>query len=240
MITTQLPLPMRCSSDSLVQFELDLKPTRHPAYSRVEKFFDSLDANDVDRYCDYWAFISPKSDQDSFRRWLFAFMSVHTGWQSNVNGYEAIRKLDWWHDQQVLLNKLKHSGVGLHNNRTKFVWQFNQKFWQDPDKYIGIPTEWRNRRNELVKDVLGLGMAKVSFALEMIHPNDCEVVCMDTHMFQAYGLDQTKDANLYEHIEAHWINMCRAHKIPCYIARCLYWDAIQKKKDSRYWSYVLE
>jgi len=28
--------------------------------------------------------------------------------------------------------------------------------------------------------------------------------------------------------------------VPSYIARCVYWDALQDKEDSRYWSYVLE
>lgn len=115
-----------------------------------------------------------------------------------------------------------------------------QKFSQDVSKYSAVPSDWRNRRNELVGDVLGLGKAKVSFSLEMMHPDKCEVVCMDTHMFQAYGLDQTKDEKHYDNIEAHWIAMCRAYDVPCYIARCLYWDAIQDKQDSRYWSYVFE
>ena len=240
MITTQLPLPMRCSSDALVQPELELKPTRNPQYVRVEKFFDTLDRSRVVSYTNYWNSIAPKGTQDSMLRWLFAFMSVHTSWKSNVNGYNAIKTMDWWHDQQILLNKLKHSGVGLHNNRTKFVWAFQEKFWNDVEKYSHAPADWRSHRDELVGEVLGLGRAKVSFSLEMMHPDKCEVVCMDTHMFQAYGLDQTKDEKHYNNIEAHWIAMCRAYDVPCYIARCLYWDAIQDKQDSRYWSYVFE
>ena len=33
---------------------------------------------------------------------------------------------------------------------------------------------------------------------------------------------------------------CGKNKIPSYIARSIYWDALQNKDDSRYWSYVLE
>jgi len=29
-------------------------------------------------------------------------------------------------------------------------------------------------------------------------------------------------------------------KVPSYVARSIYWDDLQKKEDSRYWSYVLE
>ena len=102
MITTQLPLPMRCSSDALVQPELELKPTRNPSYSRVERFFDSLDRSRVVSYTDYWNSVAPKGTQDAMLRWLFAFMSVHTSWKSNVNGYNAIKTMDWLQDQLVL------------------------------------------------------------------------------------------------------------------------------------------
>jgi len=240
MITTQLPLPMSCSSDALVQPELELKPVRNPSFARVERFFDSLDRSHVNSYINYWNSIAPKAQEEALLRWLFAFMSVHTSWKSNVNGYKAIRCLSWKNNPEVLRTKLKDSGVGLHNNRTKFVWDFMQKFSSNTEKYVGTPAHWRAHRDELVNEVLGLGKAKVSFSLEMIHPEKCEVVCMDTHMFQAYGLDQTKDAKHYENIEAHWIAMSRAYDVPCYVARCLYWDGIQNKQGSRYWSYVFE
>ena len=236
----QLPLPMAASSDALIQTDLDLKPFRAPQFSLVERFFDTLERDAVNDYIRYWDSIAPRNMQDVLRRWLFAFMSVHTGWQSNVNGYNAIKNIDWWHDQQILLNKLKHSGVGMHNNRTKYVWSFMEKFWNDVPRFSDTPADWRKHRNALVGDILGLAKAKVSFSLEMIHPTSCEVVCMDTHMFQAYGLDQTRDAKLYDVIEAHWVNMSRAYDVPCYIARCLFWDAKQKKEGSRYWSYVFE
>jgi thermostable 8-oxoguanine DNA glycosylase len=241
MITTQLPLPMRCSSDSLVQPELELKPTRNPAYAHVEEFFDGIRCEDVARYTDYWSSVAPSTEEDHFLRWVFAFMSVHTSWKSNVNGYNALKNWrEWQNDQVALLNKLKHSGVGLHNNRAKFVSKFSEKFWANTSHYTTAPTAWRSHRDSLVKNTLGLGRAKVSFSLEMAHPLSAEVVCMDTHMFQAYSLDQVSDEKHYEHIEAHWINMCNAYDVPCYIARCLYWDRKQNKEDSRYWSYVLE
>jgi hypothetical protein len=95
-------------------------------------------------------------------------------------------------------------------------------------------------RNRLKKETLGLGPAKTSFALEMCYPTKAKVVCMDTHMFQAYGLDQVKDNKKYESIETHWVDMCSMWNIPPYIARCMYWDTKQNKQDSSYWSYVFE
>ena len=63
---------------------------------------------------------------------------------------------------------------------------------------------------------------------------------MDTHLFQAYGLDQSKDATRYKEIENYWLDMCSMWNVPSYIARCILWDRKQGEFDSRYWSYVLE
>jgi hypothetical protein len=98
-------------------------------------------------------------------------------------------------------------------------------------------TEWRDR---LVKSILGLGKAKVSFALEMMYPVEAQVACMDTHLFQVYGLDQSKNSKYYNTIEADWVDRSNKRGLAPYMARCLYWDKNQNRKNSRYWSKVLE
>jgi hypothetical protein len=47
-------------------------------------------------------------------------------------------------------------------------------------------------------------------------------------------------AEMYKKMERHWSVNCGKNKVPSYIARSLYWDNIQGKEDSRYWSYTLE
>ena len=79
----------------------------------------------------------------------------------------------------------------------------------------------------------------------MQNPNDCRVFCGDTHMLELYGMKtlnyQTKNGfDLYKKMERHWSISCGKLKVPPYIARCLYWDNIQQKEDSRYWSWVFE
>ena len=74
----------------------------------------------------------------------------------------------------------------------------------------------------------------------MLFPLEAQVVCMDTHLFQVYGLNQTKDAKLYDAIEADWLDRSEQRGIAPYMARCLYWDKNQNRKNSRYWSKVLE
>ena len=210
-------------------------------FAKVDDLFNSFDSKEVERYKSYWESIKPKNDTEVFQRWLFAFMSVHTSWESNVRGYEAIKDLTKWvYRDDELQRLLVESRVGLHKNRTRFVSQFAQKFWSDPDWYKYQEGNWQTFRDRLVKNILGLGIAKVSFGLEMIYPNETEVTCMDTHLFQAYGLDQTKDARRYKEIEDYWLGMCAMWNVPSTIARAIYWDRKQDKTDSRYWSYVLE
>jgi hypothetical protein len=216
--------------------------TRSPKYASIEKFFNSLNYSEVPTYKSYWEQISPTDTSEQFKRWLFAFMSVHTSWKSNIVGYQAIK--DWWtwmNKDEQLLQKISDSRVGMQNNRLRFISEFSHKFWSDPSRYKKDKSEsWRKFRNRLKDITLGLGAAKTSFAVEMCYPNSAEVACLDTHMFQAYGLDQISDAKFYPEIEQHWVDMAKMWNIPPYIARCIYWDKKQGHTDSRYWSYVLE
>jgi len=219
-----------------------LKISRKPSYSRVEKFFENLDYSGVPVYRDYWRSIAPDNDSEVFKRWLFAFMSVHTSWRANVAGYQAIE--NWWqwlNRWDELKQLIEDSRVGMQNNRVRYLSEFAHKFWSNPSKYkLGAGESWTELRDKLKQDTLGLGPAKTSFALEMCYPNSARLTCLDTHMFQAYSLEQTRDARMYETIETHWVDMCGMWNIPPYIARCLYWDEKQGHKNSRYWSYVFE
>jgi hypothetical protein len=219
-----------------------IKPKASISYGKTEKFFNNLSATEIAEYKNYWASVKPTDTSEVFKRYLFAFMSVHTSWESNLNGYNAIKNwIQWINNSELLKSKLEASRVGLHNNRTRFVTNFSQLFWSNPKNFNKIEGEgWVEYRNRLEKQILGLGLAKTSFALEMIYPNECEVTCMDTHLFQLYGLNQTRDAAQYEAIEKHWISMCKMWNVPSYVARCIWWDKNQNKTDSRYWSYVLE
>jgi len=232
-----------------VQLELWDVEQRHAAkkteawrYSTIEKFFNEMDYSMVPTYTDYWNSIAPKNDSEMLQRWLFAFMSVHTSWKANITGYMAIKQ--WWlwlNKWDNLLDSIQNSRVGMHNVRVKFISEFVYKFWENPSAYKKAAGEsWVDFRNRLKRITLGLGPAKTSFAVEMCYPTQAKLVCLDTHMFQAYGLDQTKDAKQYEKIERHWLDMCNMWQIPPYVARCIYWDVKQGYTDSRYWSHVLE
>lgn len=208
----------------------------------VDEFFDSIEDNEIKFQYDYWKKLKPINDSERFQRFLFAFMSVHTTWERNIIGYNNIK--DWWNWMNrwnILEEKLIASRVGLHNNRLKFISNFTTKFWSNPSNFDrGLNETWGSFRNRIVKEITGLGMAKSSFAIEMIYPDEAEIVCLDTHLFQAYDLNQVKHGRRYVELESHWVKNSRKKDLPPYIARCIYWDRKQEKTDSRYWSHVLE
>lgn len=209
---------------------------------KVDAFFSSLNQDEISEYSKYWTSVKPKNTSEQFQRWLFAFMSVHTSWKSNINGYLMIRNWwEWLNNPEELERRIIESGAGLHKNRTKFISAFAKDYWSNLAFYQKTDDEsWVEFRDRLVKKVLGLGMAKVSFSLEMIYPDIAEVVCLDTHLFQLFGLDQTKHSKQYHDMERYWMEMCKMWNVSSYVARCIWWDRNQGYTDSRYWSFVLE
>ncbi len=205
--------------------------------------FNDYSNSDATRYVDYWAGLEAKTDAQLFRRFLFAYMSVHTTWESNVNGFKAISDYEAWKGSHSgLRTRLVRSGVGLHNNRAKWIDEFSDTFWLDPSAYRRRPREaWFEYRDRLEQAIVGLGPAKVSFALELAFPLSADVLCLDVHMLRLYG---KKDQNLkkgeYRAYESDWVSRARAVELPPYIVKQIHWDRVQGKPDSRYWSHVLE
>jgi thermostable 8-oxoguanine DNA glycosylase len=215
--------------------------------NKADDFFKNFPKDKVIAYKEYWESIRPNNHDEIFRRYLFAYMSVHTTWKSNVAGYNAIKNFSEWLDNKELLReKIKNSGCGLYNNRTKFIWDFKDKFWANTkDFYLTTKKYHVKKRDQIVNNISGLGTAKVSFALEQSHPNECRVFCGDTHMLELYGMktltyQSKKGLDLYKKMERHWSVNCGKIGVPAYIARSIFWDAKQNKTDSRYWSYVFE
>lgn len=209
----------------------------------VEGAFRDLTNSEATRYVEYWAGLEAKTDAQLFRRFLFAFCSVHTTWEGNVNGYRAIEDFeDWVGLRDGLRTRLVRSGVGLHNNRAKWIAAFATLFWSKPGDFRRQAREsWPAYRDRLERGITGLGPAKVSFALEIAFPLEAEVLCLDVHMLRAYGKkDQSLKVGEYERYEHDWVSRARAAEMPSYIVKQAHWDRLQGKPDSRYWSHVLE
>lgn len=214
----------------------------------IQSVFENFQAKNVESYCDYWREVTPKTEDEIFQRWLFAFTSIHTRWEGNVRGYFAIRQFhDWINNKEALHKKLLDARVGMHNVRTNYIWNFSQDYWANREQFSPLPNEtYLECRNRISKRITGMGIAKVSFTLEMIDPMECDVVCLDVHMLSLFGMknnigyNQGKPRDRYLEMEQVWTNYAKQHDVPSYIARSIYWDSKQEQTDSRYWSYVFE
>lgn len=214
-------------------------------YAAVREAIKELDLSKAPMYEAYFDTIRPKTKEDIFRRGLFAFASVHTGWYANVKLYAKLWDLEWMHDQEMLRARIIESRAGLVNTRLKAISEYTAAYWQFPGLLDRKPHEpWHVYRDRIMGFLYGLGPAKAAFLIELVHMQDSDIVCMDTHMLQLYGV-KTSEVGLVRPVdlarfETHWDITCHSLGVKPVVARWLYWDKKQRKEDSRYWSHVLE
>ena len=172
---------------------------------------------------------------------------MHTTFQGNISAYLAIKDYNTWADKpDTLLSLLKDSKAGLHNNRAKYITDFSKQYWTSPKRFrFTSKKNHISKRDEIADKICGLGLAKVSFALEMIHPNTARVVCGDVHQLRFYGIENCRyktaaEKKQYRLMENHWVTGAAKLGASPYVARCIFWDRLQNKEDSRYWSFTLE
>ena len=214
-----------------------------------EDVFSLKHQNKISSYEEYWKSVSPTNSNEIFKRWLFAYTSIHSSCQSNVRSYNHIKNFEQWiNDKSKLAELLFLSKSGLQNQRTENIWDFKNRFFENPNDFEKSKNEsWVDLRNRLALNLKGIGLAKVSFALELCYPNDVEIVCLDVHMLRALGLNEQgykanskKDVSEYINGENIWVEKSKRMETSPYITRCLYWDILQGHKNSRYWSSCLE
>jgi len=179
---------------------------------------------------------------------LFSFTSIQTRWQQNVITFEVLEPLfRHWKDvnEKLVCDVIKSCGSGMHNKLAENLCKFHRVYWNNPKDFrqhsCGFETMGQFR-DRLEKAVDGLGLAKSSFTIELAHPEDCEVVCIDTWIKQFFGLDKklAMTATLYKKMEEHWNECCKKRRVPSAILRHIYWDKLRGKTNTRYWSHVLE
>lgn len=218
-------------------------PRLQPNPTGAIRALNSLSPAALAPYRTYFETITPGNPTEIFRRGLFAFASVHTSWQYNLALYVRLWDLDWLDDEAELRRRIQASRAGLTDGRTRSIWLFRQQYWANPGFYLRKPNEpWPAYRDRLKEVTLGLGHAKTSFFLELVFPNEAEIVCGDTHQLQLYGLrgNSSPTPAIYDFVESHWVLECRKLGLAPVASRWALWDLKQGHTDSRYWSHVLE
>jgi len=211
--------------------------------TEINNYIQSIPQSEIDTQIAYWKTISPTTDEEYYRRFVFALLSVHVGWRANIKSYIRVTSEPEIKNQAHLKDIIKVSGVGLIENRTKGIWDLKEKFFANPAEYKKMDEEsWIMFRDRLMKQIYGLGLAKTAFALELCYPNEALVTCVDVHQLRMYECDTKKSPSttVYRKIEDHWVDSCKARNIPPFIARNIYWNSVQEQKDCCYWTYVFE
>lgn len=201
-----------------------------------------LPQNKIDEYVNYWSGLVNTDDEDYYRKALFAYMSVRTGWQKNVRDFLTAAYLPGALSPLILETGLRKGKTGLYETRVPGIWGFYKHFWSNSKPWHRYNGESDiNYRDRLTVWFFGLGITKSSFLIELLAPLTCNVVCLDRHMRKLYQLTaKDNSSQIYTAIEEHWREICKARNVPCAMARHIYWDKIQKQPNTRYWSYCLE
>jgi hypothetical protein len=210
----------------------------------MNELMEALNPPTIERYANYIKSIQPQNDWQVAKRWIFAFCSIHTTWQANVNGYLAVTSLGQNPSEEQIVGALKEVKAGLHVNKGRAIYTFLQDFWVDPNKYSFKDTpKVKALRDTLARLLFGIGLAKTSFACELINPVS-KITCIDTHMLQwVHGhnkLNGKMNVKQYRLTEAKWLKATSKYGYNPIAARHATWDRFQGKSDMRYWSYVLE
>ncbi len=195
-------------------------------------------------YKEYFECIKPQTEMDIYNRFIFAYCSVHTTWQNNVNGYNILKNT-YHTNKDLLMEKIITSKMGLQNNRTRFIYEFTKNYLYDPKEYLKKNNElWVHYAIRLKKNILGLGDTKVRFAIELIYPSTAAVVCLDTHILQIIGRNPKIVLTTKEYVVAeqeYYDKMNQKYNKFMYpYDRHRIWDKKQNKNNPRYWSYCLE
>jgi thermostable 8-oxoguanine DNA glycosylase len=215
-----------------------------PRARPLRALLDEVDPIRVDRYSRYLASIRPRTEDDVLRRWLFAYASIHTSWSNNIRIYKALRDLSWEGDERELARRLLDSRGGLHNARAKSISAFTALYRADPSSYT-VPSLYPlSRRDDLSRTLYGIGIAKVSFAFEMIAPAS-NIICLDRHVLRWLGVPDSYNGNMstttYRRLERYFVNACRQLGLgPPIAVRHVLWDIQQGRDDMRYWASVFE
>jgi hypothetical protein len=215
------------------------------AESRLQKIADS--PVKVDRYSSYWKSLIPINILDYYTRWTFAIVSVNNAWEPTVKAYQAVRRLVerevCYFQRTALTRTLRRSQTGLHIMHSRALWNFHINFWAEPLNWGILPGESIiQTRNRLAETQHGIRLAKSSFGLELLHPFNQNVICVDRHMADLYKVSRgdVKDYEVYRAIERHWCDTCKRLGLPSVMARHIWWDSVQGRLNTRYWSQVFE
>jgi len=163
---------------------------------------------------------------------------VHTSWLNSCEQFEDIRNIYDNISLQKLTEILSLGPGGMYEIKAIGIDKLHE-LWET-DMFVKQDNQqWQKFRNTLVANLPKLGLAKTSFALEMIYPLKAKVICLDRHMWKAFGWDDPDRSGSpaqYHYFENYWLDLSEQYEIQPVIARNIFWDKIQNQPNSLYWA----
>lgn len=207
----------------------------------VKEFFRRQSDNPrLPLYETYLQSIAAESGNDVFWRFVFAFTSIHSNYESNIRAYQILRNPGAWQGEDTLRQALVAARCGLYNNRARFLWKFAHEFFFGSFMALQFADNLLEKRNMMVERLHGIGRAKTSFALEMSFPTQSEVVCMDVHHLRLYDLSESPTRADYERCERDWCWRSEELGVSPYAMRNVFWDENKGQPSPRFWTFVFE
>jgi len=219
----------------------------------AEQAIDELDPQKIKQYAKYWHAITPHTDEERWKRWIFALCSAQLNWQQNVEAYQAIMTMPWA-TKDELVEVLVGSRSGMYNSNAKCVCKFDA-LHKAQLKKLGYNRllghinnagydNWTRWRDNFVEKglVFGAGPKVASFGMELCHPDDCRVIAADVHLLRLYGVPKDEGGKLatYKRVEDHWVSRCDIYGYSPIMARHVWWDSLHDEDSTRYWSHIFE
>ena len=214
---------------------------RSPCMDAIESVLDRCE-----HYSNYFGRIEPVTPHDMWRRYLFAYTTVNLSWQSSIKLYAGLDRLEWPASEEDIRNAFIAAKSGFQNTRPRFIADFAARYFKGINflKFQHKPgRDWVEFRQALDNEILGLGMIKISFTMELAYPQETRIVCLDRHMLaRIFHTDPTSNVagGQYLHYEHLWVQTCRDYGAAPGIARLAYWDLMQGRDSPDYWAHVFK
>jgi thermostable 8-oxoguanine DNA glycosylase len=211
----------------------------------TNKALDDVSSERYKAYLEHFNAITPKSGREVFNRFIFSYLSVQLSWEKNVSLYKMLEDYEWANGPEGVVSVFREIGAGFHKTRPFAMDLFAKRYSHDYSLLLKSPTEsWETYRTRLVASIPGLAHTKVSFAAEMIYPEQSRLICLDRHMLgNVYGVKRTKHGiqctyRDYKRYERAWCRGCDKRGVAPAVARLAYWDKFKGYENSLFWSEV--
>lgn len=202
--------------------QLELESIVHQSFKAKEKAIAKYVKTNKEKYKDFALRITPDLD-NPFEIWdriAFAILSANVGFDQGVRALAYATECKGNAEPEVLTK------FGMVPRKAEYI----NLLPVGAGIFALLKAEsedWNQYRLRLKKSVLGLGLAKASFAACLLYPLQADLGCVDTHICKVYlKVSQFKQIGLakYLKVESKIRSIAIKAKINTFLAQWLIWD----------------